>query len=598
MVLQVTSFGSSNLLERRAVVQGSEGLMNQAPTLTSTQLEMNQISDGFTKGASDWRALASMSLGGFAFKLGKLATMGAVSSTMAATGMGLLAEVVTFRTSESLLHGQSLKGAFEGKGFASTALSFGLLKGSGSIFRNQNQVLAHTLQSATMVVGHELGARLKLVEAQSGNFTQRLINAEVMNIQMQAGASLVHVMLPGLSMREKALDLAAQSFLLTKERLRQNSGLGETLPLMASEEIIRPEDKVPISGSKFVMGSQIPDVSSENETPHFVELSPFKILRTPFTNAMLMRYWGEYYATPFAVIGRDNGGIWRVAQRGRTEAELQTWIRDQGGADSLMSGGHIFARNSLSIYRVVPQKPHFQQGFGSFEQPAVNINRVESVAIANAMGGHLPTEAQWELAARGSIVNVTGQMSLEGVPLGRFADFVRGPVIEGLNYRGSVGRYENFVALNPTTMEMGTEIFTDPNHARVQAMLRDGQTVGAWRVFSTASGAFEERSIWSSVTRERFFTRPVMEGSPGPYGLIDMNGNVLEWTNDVYGLYETPINPGEVIQNPTGPTSGKTRVLRGGAFNVNGPRGLRTAGRNYGPGDDGYPDISARAVFP
>lgn len=58
-------------------------------------------------------------------------------------------------------------------------------------------------------------------------------------------------------------------------------------------------------------------------------------------------------------------------------------------------------------------------------------------------------------------------------------------------------------------------------------------------------------------------THRVAEKLPNSMGLYDMHGNVYEWCHDFYE-YSSYVN--ELAVNPTGPSSGDKRVLRGGSY--------------------------------
>ena len=65
---------------------------------------------------------------------------------------------------------------------------------------------------------------------------------------------------------------------------------------------------------------------------------------------------------------------------------------------------------------------------------------------------------------------------------------------------------------------------------------------------------------------------------PNPWGFFDLHGNVWEWTSD---WYSTTYPIGNPVVDPTGPSSGSARVMRGGSWG-NGGSALRSAERrNY-----------------
>src|SRR5205823_7900425 len=58
-------------------------------------------------------------------------------------------------------------------------------------------------------------------------------------------------------------------------------------------------------------------------------------------------------------------------------------------------------------------------------------------------------------------------------------------------------------------------------------------------------------------------TCPVGSYPPNAFGLFDMHGNVWEWCSDWYDENYYNQSP---RQNPQGPASGSSRVLRGGSW--------------------------------
>jgi len=136
--------------------------------------------------------------------------------------------------------------------------------------------------------------------------------------------------------------------------------------------------------------------------------------------------------------------------------------------------------------RVMGTNPSY---FKCSDCPVENVSWNDAVEYARKVGKRLPTEAEWEYAARGGNKNnnykYSGSNSLDNV---------------------------------------------------------------AW--YNDNSGS-KTHSVGTKQANE--------------LGIYDMSGNVWEWCNDWYGSYSISSQ-----SNPQGPTSGSSRVVRGGSFDYDG----------------------------
>ncbi len=145
-----------------------------------------------------------------------------------------------------------------------------------------------------------------------------------------------------------------------------------------------------------------------------------------------------------------------------------------------------------------------------------------------------------------------------------------------------------------------------PTEAEWEYAARGGRlTARFWGDRPDAACGYANSYDLSSATAHRFewpphrcddryaVTAPVGSFRPNGYGLYDMLGNVWEWCSDWYGKRYYASSP---EKNPSGPTSGTNRVLRGGGWG-NYPRYVRSANRGYNRPDGRHVDMGFRLVL-
>jgi eukaryotic-like serine/threonine-protein kinase len=261
-----------------------------------------------------------------------------------------------------------------------------------------------------------------------------------------------------------------------------------------------PAGMIKIDGGEFFMGSSDPRALPNEKPAHNVTLGPFCIDQTEVTVAA---YKACSDSGKCSAAGRENFF---------------------SGFDDLKSD----AKGALNGLCNVSEPS------GKATHPINCVDWEQAANYCAKQGGRLPTEAEWEFAARG--------------PDGR-------------------------------AYPWGDEA---PSARFINAC---GSECTAWGKKNHLDGIATFDPMYKDD--DKFATTAPVGSFPdgkSRYGLMDVVGNVWEWTGDFYADYTK-----DAEKNPTGPKSGEDRVARGGAWNGSNPSWVRPTFRfHFSPSNRSY----------
>jgi formylglycine-generating enzyme required for sulfatase activity len=277
-----------------------------------------------------------------------------------------------------------------------------------------------------------------------------------------------------------------------------------------------------IPDGEFIMGSAGTLAKANEQPAHKVRVHGYWMDRTPVTNAQ----FAEFVAATHYVTTAERRPEWDTLT-------VQLPPNSPRPPDSeLVPGGMVFVGTDRPVdlddysqwWRYIPGANwRHPRGPGSSivgneNYPVVQVSYEDARAYARWVGKRLPTEAEWEFAARGGLEQVTYAWGNEFAPLGQ-------------------------------------------------------KMANVWE------GSGQPFPVVDPMAPDKHGASPVCKFPPNGYGLCDMTGNVWQWVADWYRADAfvreaegpEPVDPPGPRESydpddPGVPADAPKRVIRGGSF--------------------------------